>query len=235
MSDQGRLCIVPARGGSKRLPAKNIRMFHGLPMIGHSLKTAAASRLFSMIHVSTESDQIASVAAGMGFEPEFRRPPELAGDHVPLMPVLKHAVEEYAKRGSHFGTVCLLMACAPLIEPEDLIEANALFESGQRSRPVMSIAPYPVPVEWAYRRAPDGLLIPREPGMFAVRSQDLEAHYFDAGCFYFFPVAHILGSTGAGSDSQFMGHSLPKHRALDIDDAEDWAMAEALYRKDVSR
>lgn len=232
---KGRICVIPARGGSKRLPDKNIKPFHGLPMIGHSLQTAAASGLFSVIHVSTESDQIASIAEGMGFHIPFRRPPDLAGDHVPLMPVLKHVVEEYASRGSHFSAVCLLMACAPLIEPADLSAANELFESGGEEKAVMSVAPFPVPIEWAYSRAQNGILTPREPGMFAVRSQDLEQHYFDAGCFYFFPVSHILNSTGAGTDSQFLGHLLPKSKAVDIDDAEDWAMAEALYHRGTVR
>src|SRR5450755_2920533 len=106
-----RLAVIPARGGSKRIPDKNIRMFCGKPMIGHILQAATGSRLFDTIHVSTESQRIADVVESLGYTIDFLRPQHLAGDHTPLMPVLKYAAETYATTGKNFDEIWLLMAC----------------------------------------------------------------------------------------------------------------------------
>lgn len=111
-----RLAIVPARGGSTRIPEKNIRDFCGKPMIAHILNAARKSGLFEFIHVSTESTHIAEIVQRLGFPIDFPRPGELANDHTPLMPVLKYVVETYQSSGRRFDEIWLLMACAPLIE-----------------------------------------------------------------------------------------------------------------------
>jgi len=225
-----RLAIIPARGGSKRILNKNIRDFCGQPMITHVLDTARESGLFSIIHVSTESDSIREVATTFGFPPDFPRPEALADDHTPIMPVLRYVTEEYAARGQHFDEVWLLMACAPLIKSEDLIAAASLFSENGSNSPVLAVAEYPAPVEWAFRRSKEGSLKAVQPGMFAVRSQDIEKAYFDSGSFAIFPSSRILSSAGAGSDEDFVGYVLPKNSAIDIDDEEDWKFAELLFR-----
>ena len=150
-----RIAIVPARGGSKRIPDKNIVDFLGLPLMGHSLRAARESGLFDTIHVSTDSARIAEVAASLGHAVDFTRDPALADDHTPLLPVLRWTVEQYAARGKRFDTVCLLMPTAPLIEAEDLRRANTLFERHAGRRTVIAVARFPVPIEWAFRM-PDG-------------------------------------------------------------------------------
>lgn len=224
-----RIAIIPARGGSKRIRNKNIRDFCGKPMIAHILHAARESELFDVIHVSTESLSICEVVENLGFRIEFMRPPELADDHTPIMPVLKHVTETYASNGQVFDQVWLLMACAPLVESSDLQQAAQLFDQSGGTSPVLAITEYPVPIEWAFSRAPDGKMTPVQPGMFAVRSQDIESKYFDAGVFTAFPITNVLSSEGAGSDLGFVGYVLSKGKAIDIDDEADWALAEAMF------
>ncbi len=226
----GRIAIIPARGGSKRILDKNIREFCGKPMISYILDTARRSELYDVIHVSTDSERIAETAENLGFPVDFMRPGNLADDNTAIMPVLRFVVDSYMQKGMEFEEVSLLMACAPLIEPDDLIAAAKLLALHKREKPVLGVAPFPVPVEWAFDRHADGTLVPLQPGMFSVRSQDLKDKYFDAGMFCFFPVQSVLDSEGSGRDDQFIGQVLPKYKALDIDEPEDWQFAEALYK-----
>lgn len=225
-----RIAIIPARGGSKRIPNKNIRDFCGKPMIAHILQAARESELFDVIHVSTESLHISEVVENLGFHVDFMRPDELADDHTPIMPVLRYVTETYASRGQVFDQVWLLMACAPLVGHSDLRQAADLFDQTGGSSPVLAISEYPVPIEWAFSRTLDGKMTPVYPGMFAARSQDIEKKYFDAGVFTAFPAKRVQASEGAGSDIGFIGHVIPKGTAVDIDDEADWALAEAMYK-----
>ena len=225
-----RLAIIPARGGSKRIPNKNIRDFCGRPMIAHVLETAHLSELFSVIHVSTENENICEVVTKIGFPPAFRRPKLLAEDHTPIMPVLRHTLEQFTNRGEVFDEVWLLMACAPLIGVKDLQTAAQRFRDAGGDRPLLAVSEYPAPVEWAFRLDCNGELIPLHPGMFATRSQDLEKRYFDSGSFAIFSAQGIFGSCKLGSDQGFIGFVLPKGSNVDIDDEEDWALAETIFR-----
>lgn len=223
-----RLAIVPARGGSKRIPDKNIRPFCGRPMIAHILDTARGSGLFDVIHVSTDSPRIAETAGALGFEPQFLRPAALADDATPLMPVLRYVTETFAANGQTFDEVWLLMACAPLTEADDLRCAAQLLASTQGDKAVLAVTSYPTPIEWAFDRAADGTLVPVSPGKFAVRSQDLTTRFYDSGTFSGFPVGRVLHSKGAGDDAGYVGYVLARHKAIDIDTEEDWRMAEML-------
>ncbi len=224
-----RIAVIPARGGSKRIPGKNVRDFCGKPMIGHILDTARASALFDVIHVSTESEEVRQLIERLGFEIDFLRPADLADDHTPLMPVLKSTADAYAKRGQEFDEVWLLMACSPFVERRHLLEAANMLEQSGRKQPVMAVARYPVPIEWAYSLGPGGLLNPLQPGMFAVRSQDIEPKYFDAGTFVGFPSGIVQSSRGAGSDSDFIGYVMDRNEVVDIDDEADWVLAESMF------
>jgi pseudaminic acid cytidylyltransferase len=229
MAETRRIAIVPARGGSKRIPSKNIREFCGRPMISYILDTAAASGLFDVIHVSTDSDQVSSVVDELGFTVDFKRPVELADDVTPILPVLRYVVEEYQRRGKQFDVVCLLYACAPLIDSQDLQSAAKMFERIGGKNVVLGVTAYPVPVEWAYMREEGGHLVPVEPGAFQIRSQDLVTKFYDAGAYAFFPVERIT-SNRTHSDDDFYGHVLPRYKSVDIDSPDDWMMAEILYR-----
>lgn len=226
-----RIAIIPARGGSKRISHKNIRDFCGKPMIAHILETASKSRLFEVVHVSTEDLLIRDTVESLGFPIDFLRPDSLADDFTGIMPVLKYVVETYSARGQEFDEVWLLMACAPLIDPDDLTAAARLSAGSGGLRPVLAIAPYSVPIEWAFRRDDDGSLTPIQPGMFATRSQDFEPKYFDSGTFAVFPVDRVRSSEGPGSDIGYVGYELARHKAIDIDDESDWSLAEAIFEQ----
>ncbi len=222
-----RLAVMPARGGSKRIPGKNVVPFCGAPLMAHTLRAAAASRLFDMIHVSTEDSAIAAVAAAEGFAPPFLRDTALADDHTPLVPVLRWVVARLAEAGKHFESVTLVMPTAPLIEAGDIVAAHALFDSHGGQRPVLAVAPFPVPVEWAFRRAADGGLTPLQPGMDQVRSQDLPEAWYDSGTFLILPVASLAPDAAPPA---WLGFPLPRWKAVDIDTPEDLALAERLFR-----
>jgi pseudaminic acid cytidylyltransferase len=224
-----RLAVIPARSGSKRIPNKNTRNFCGKPIIFHIIQAAATSGLFDKIHVSTDSHEIAELVGSIGLNVDFLRPPQLADDHTPIMPVLKYVLEEYLKQGSAFDTVALLMACAPMITVDDLHGAAALFDSGHGKQAVLGVAEYPCPVEWAFRRESNGVMVPMQPGMFSVRSQDLSPAYYDAGQFCFMSSQRVLSTSGSGSDEDFLGYPIKRHQAIDIDTMDDWQFAELVF------
>ena len=225
-----RIAIIPARGGSKRIPNKNIRDFCGKPIMAYVLKMIRASKMFDVVHVSTDSDAINDVAIELGFEPDFSRPGELADDMTPIMPVLKYVAEEYEKRGQLFDQIWLFMPTSPFLEVKDIIEADELFLQAGGNAPLLGVSEYPAPIELAFNRSEDGRLTPVSPGMFAVRSQDLKPKYFDVGSFAVFPPRLVLESKDSGSDAEFISQVLPKYKAIDIDTKDDWLLAEALYR-----
>jgi pseudaminic acid cytidylyltransferase len=226
-----RIAVIPARRGSKRIPGKNTRLFCGKPMLQHTLERAGESALFDEIHVSTDSEETASLADTLGFRVAFMRPPELAGDHTPIIPVLKYVLERFVNIGKVFNQVWMLMPCSPLIEASDYVLAARLLDNAPQDSALLAVTEYPVPIEWAFSCSDsDFRLNPVYPGKFSLRSQDLEKRYFDAGAFSAFPTAQVISSEGAGSDDSFVGFSLAKHKVVDIDEESDWVLAESLYK-----
>lgn len=223
-----RIAIIPARGGSKRIPEKNIIDFLGAPLMSYPIRAATASGLFDAIHISTDSDRIASVAAELGHPVDFMRAPELADDHTPLMPVLQWTLDQYARRGRLFESVCLLFPTAPLIGAGDLVRGAELFRQHGSDRTVMAVSRFNVPVEWAFHLDYDGTLKACQPGMADKRSQDIRPTYYDAGTFSFIPSDEV--KAGRIDDTRMVGLTIPRYKAVDIDDAEDLELAEMLAR-----
>lgn len=221
-----RLAVMPARGGSKRIPRKNIVPFGGAPLMAHALRAASESGLFDTIHVSTEDAEIADTAAALGFPPDFPRDAALADDHATVLAVLAWVLCAYAERGTDFTSVTLLMPAAPLIEAADLVAAHGLFDAHRGERAVLAAARLPIPVEWAFRRAEDGALTAIQPGMDVVRSQDLPEAWYDSGTFLILPAALATGEP----PGQWLGYALPRWKAVDIDTEEDLALARMLFR-----
>lgn len=223
-----KLAIIPARGGSKRIPSKSIIEFCGRPIIDYSLVAAATSGLFDEIHVSTDSPEIRATVEQLGYDIPFMRPDALADDQTPLIPVARWVLEEFRRHGKSFDDVCLLLPCAPLIEPEDLANGHDAFLQGGRTIPVHGVAPYPAPIEWAFERDADGRLVPCEPGKFATRSQHLTPKFFETGMVSWFSARQILDPDFFGGGDA-LSFELPAYRAVDIDDPEDVMTAEILY------
>jgi len=224
-----RIAIIPARGGSKRILGKNLRSFFGKPIISYSIKCAERSSLFEKIHISTEDKDIYKVASNYGHQPDFMRPSELADDETPLIPVLKYTLEKYESLGEFFEEIMIIMACAPLVKPEDLRNAVKLFRSKPNADGVVGVCKYPTPIARSYRMNSKNWLEPEFPGKMRKRSQDLPENFFDAGQFSLFSTFVVKKSEGAGDYRNLIGYELPLHRAVDIDNEDDWALAEKLY------
>ena len=225
------LAIVPARGGSKRIKDKNTTDFLGKPLMAYSIEAAHQSKLFDLIHVSTDSEKIKAIATTLLTNAEFFRETSLADDQIGIVPVLQWVLREFLNRGQHFDDVCMLMPTAPLITALDLTSAHKIFLKQQRKVPVVAVASYPVPVEWAYElETGTGKLTRAFPKkMTNVRSQDLGQKFYDAGAFAFFEAEQLLDES-YDLGSEFIGYQLPRERAVDIDTQEDLAFAKILYQ-----
>jgi pseudaminic acid cytidylyltransferase len=219
-----RLAVIPARGGSKRIPRKNVKPFAGRPMIGHAIAAAQAAGVFERIVVSTDDEEIADVARACGAEVPFRRPAKLADDHAGTLPVMAHAIA--ALGWPDDGPVCCLYPGVPLLDPADLRRALERLQAGGCDF-VFPVLAFESPVQRALRRDPQGRVQPLYPEHAQTRTQDLEPAFHDAGQFYWGRAA-----AWQRGDSPHAGGAtlvLPAWRAVDIDTPDDWLRAEALY------
>ncbi|RVV98974.1 pseudaminic acid cytidylyltransferase [Mesobaculum littorinae] len=221
------VCVIPARGGSKRIPGKNIRPFAGRPMIDWSIAAAQKAAIFDRILVSTDDEAIAETARRAGSEVPFLRPPELSDDHASTRAVISHAI---AQLDPAPRAVCCLYATAPFVRPEDLVLGlRRLDEAGSTADFVVPVTRFAHPIERALRRDPEGRLRMDDPARAATRSQDLPEAFHDAGQFYWGAPAAWTGDApvfGAGT----IALELPRWRVEDIDTEEDWQRAEAMFR-----
>lgn len=221
------VAIIPARGGSKRIPHKNIKPFAGLPMIAHSIRTAKESGLFARVIVSTDSSEIAAVAKQYGAEVPFERPAALADDFTPIASVLLHVLEELQQAGERYPLFCCLTATAPLLRVESLKEGFALM-SKAGTNAAISVGAYSSPIYRALKMGSSQELQMIWPEHELTRSNDLPAAYYDAAQFYWLKTEAFLkekrvwlpGAKGVVIPSQFV---------QDIDTPEDWDRAEFLH------
>ena len=220
-----RLALIPARGGSKRIPRKNVKPFAGRPMIGYAIAAAQAAGVFNRIVVSTDDDEIADVARACGAEVPFRRPAALADDHAGTVPVVAHALDALAWPDDQ--AVCCIYPGVPLLRASDLRAALDLLLAGGCDY-AFPVLPFDSPIQRALRRGPQGQVQPFDPAHTATRTQDLEPAFHDAGQFYWgwARAWRQGGSPHQGGATQV----LKSWQAIDIDTADDWARAEALYQ-----
>lgn len=222
-----RLAVIPARGGSKRIPRKNVRSFCGKPMIVWSIEAAHESGCFDRIIVSTDDDEIARVATDAGAEAPFMRPAELADDHTATRPVINHAIHEAGRLFGPPELVCCIYPAAPFIKAADLCRALDLMtrEGADFAFPVTSFAS---PIQRALRVTDSGRLAMFWPEHLQARSQDLEPAHHDAGQFYWGRANAWL--EGKATSDGGVPLVLPRHRVVDIDTEEDWEQAELLFK-----
>jgi N-acylneuraminate cytidylyltransferase len=222
-----KVAIIPARGGSKRIPRKNIRPFAGVPMIAHAIRAAQSAGVFDRIIVSTDDEEIAAVAEKYGAEAPFRRPPELANDHAGSDAVIVHAVRWCREQGWDVQLVCCIYATVPLLQSRYIREAlDLLVASGKDF--CFTAATFAAPIQRAIKLTPDGVEM-FAPEYKNARSQDLTPAYHDAGQFYWGTAAAWLEGRDVFSHGA-KAIVLPRHLVQDIDTEEDWTFAEMLYR-----
>lgn len=231
-----RVAVIPARGGSKRIPNKNIRSFAGMPIINHSIEAARNSGCFDRVVVSTDDDVIAEVARAHGAEVPFRRPPAIADDLTPTIPVIRHAITTLRDQGEDPQEVCCIYATAPFLRGCDL---RAAFDQLPNSSAfVLAVTEFRFPIQRALRRNAAGRVSMFELEHFATRSQDLEPAWHDAGQFYLAKAETWL-SEDVIFQSGSIGIALPTSRVQDIDTPDDWEhaelMFEALQRRDATK
>ena len=223
-----KVAIIPARGGSKRIPRKNIRLFNGKPMLAWSIGTALQSGVFDRVIVSTDDTEIASIAQSFGAEVPFMRPATLADDYTGTSAVVRHAVQ-WLNEHHPVTLVGCIYATAPLLLPEDLRQAAAALADNADLKFVFSGCRFSFPIQRALYRNAKGQIEPVQPDAIPKRSQDLPETYHDAGQFYLGSAEAWL--TGA---PMFATHSylqeLPQHRVQDIDTEADWQRAELLQQ-----
>ena len=221
------IAIIPARGGSKRIPRKNIKLFFGKPMIAYSIEAAINAKLFDEIIVSTDDDEIADIAQKFGASVPFMRPKELSDDFTTTGAVIEHAINFLKNRGEKIKFACTIYATAPLID-EKYLRLGLEKLSSSNAKYAFSCTSMPFPIWRTFKITDNGRCEMFWKENFAKRSQDLEEAYQDAGQFYW---ANLDASS---SDDVFFGQDsipiiLPRHLVQDIDTLDDWQRAEFLY------
>ena len=217
------IAVIPARGGSKRIPRKNIKEFCGKPMIAYAIMAAKESGLFDHIIVSTDDDEIAQIAKEWGAKTPFMRPDELANDYTATVPVIAHAIEACQNLGWIFDNVCCIYPGVPFIQVDDLRGALD-FLINSESDYCFTVTEYPSVIQRALKRSSKGNMQPFYPEFEKTRTQDLETAYYDAGQFYWGKSQAWL--TNPKIHSVGLGYKIPNWRVVDIDTPEDWERAE---------
>jgi len=223
------VCIIPARGGSKRIPKKNIKFFLGKPLIAYSIQTALESGLFEKVVVSTDDVQIAQIAQEYGAEVPFIRPDELSDDFTGSGDVAKHALAFLQEKGEVYDFLCTIYATAPLLQIKYLKQGLEALKNTPDAHMAFSVTSMPFPIQRTFKINADNRCEMFTPEHFQTRSQDLEEAYQDAGQFYFENLNTPLHDIAFGKES--IPIILPRYLVQDIDTLEDWEMAEILYER----
>lgn len=223
------VAIIPARGGSKRIPRKNVREFCGRPMMAWPIEAARESGLFDRIIVSTDDPEIANVARASGAEAPFKRPSELSDDQATTVPVIRHCVDWLAQHNCPVDFACCIYATAPFLKPEFLKEGLATLRERPDTEFVFSVVAFGFPIFRAIQ-----LVEANRVSMFwseyeLSRSQDLPQAYHDAGQFYWGTAAAWRERDRIYS-AQSRAVMLPSHLVQDIDTPEDWRRAELMFK-----
>lgn len=219
------ICIIPARGGSKRIPRKNVREFLGKPIIAYSIETALKSGLFEEVMVSTDDAEIAAIAKQYGASVPFMRSAEMSNDYAGTDEVIQEVLREYKKQDREFDVVCCIYATAPFVTVENLKKAYE--QIGDTYDAAFSIVRYSYPVQRALS-VRNGFVGMREPQYYDARSQDLKPVFHDAGQFYFTRIKdidHLIFWT-----EQTYGLELSELMVQDLDNETDWQLAEMKYK-----
>jgi len=222
-----RIAIITARGGSKRIPRKNIKLFFGKPMIAYVIEAAKSTNCFDEIMVSTDDEEIAEISLKYGASVPFYRSAENSDDYSSTVDVLFEVLQEYAKRGAVFTQACCLYPAAPFITADILIEGLKTMQD-TKADALIPVALFSSPV-WRALKDEDGKLKRIWPEYEMSRSQDLPKAYYDAGQFYWFDVGVFLNKKKILADNTAY-LELNWSQVQDIDTPEDWMEAEFKYR-----
>lgn len=223
-----RVAVITARGGSKRIPRKNIRPFLGKPIIVYSIEAALNTGLFDEVMVSTDDEEIAKVAREAGAVVPFMRSSETANDFATTAEVMAEVMETYEKNGQHFDSVCCIYPTAPFITSDTLKKAMGLLEAGD-SDCVIPVVKFSFPPQRCVVMNEQGKLVPKWPECMKMRSQDLEPFYHDCGQFYCMRVDRFLQQKAMWM-KDITPYVQDEMLVQDIDTEDDWKIAEVKYQ-----
>lgn len=221
------IAVIPARGGSKRIPRKNIRDFLGKPIIAYSIEAALGAGVFDEVMVSTDDVEILEISKNYGASVPFIRNEKLSDDMTGTAPVLLDALDKYEKNGKHFSHICCLYPCAPFATSERLREAMCLLKETDADS-VVPVAKLQYPIQ-KYLTIRNGELKMLQPEFYNYRNQDLEPAYYDAAQFYCAKVDSLRREERLLCE-RTLPMMLPESEIQDIDTEEDWVAAEIKYR-----
>ncbi len=218
------LAIIPARGGSKRIPRKNVKPFLGKPMLAYSIEAALATGLFDEVMVSTDDEEIAEVARQYGAKVPFMRSAETSNDYATTDDVLIEVINKYSEMGIDYDNLCCIYATAPMIQPNDIISAYECLHSSDFTI-VYPVVPFSYPIWRCLDMAEDGTITYHWPEFELSRSQDLPKEYHDSGTFYWHKVKPWMAR-----DLKIGGIEVDETTIQDIDTDTDWKIAEMKYK-----
>lgn len=221
------IAIIPARGGSKRIPRKNIKKFNGKPLLKYSIETARKSELFERVIVTTDDEEIAEIAIGCGADVPFLRPKSLSDDFTTTSKVVEHAIRWLKKRGEEYEFVCAIYATAPFLQSEYIVKGFNILKASSAVH-AFSATTSPFPVQRMFKIDEKGRSEMFFPHHLESRSQDLDQAYHDAGQFYWSRSQYYEQASMFGKDS--IPVILPRYFVQDIDTKEDWVRAEVMYK-----
>ena len=222
-----KIAIIPARGGSKRIPRKNIKDFSGKPMIAWAILEAQKSQLFDHIIVSTDDDEIKQISEQHGATVPFIRPLNISDDNTPTVPVISHAVKEIDRLYQHVDYACCIYPCSPLLLAADLVDAYNLLKSSGKNF-VYPVVEYPHSIFRSMRQSKEGKMEFIYPEYELTRTQDLEEAFHDSGQFYWGKAEAWRELKKMHSDG--VGMRIPAYRVVDIDTEDDWKRAELYFK-----
>ena len=221
------IAIIPARGGSKRIPQKNIKKFNGKPMIAWAIQVAKKSQLFDYVIVSTDNKEIKKIAEQHGAIVPFIRPSNISDDETPTVPVISHAVKEIDKLYQNVEYACCIYPCSPFILVSDLVKSfNLLKLSGENF--VYPVTEYPHSIFRAMRQSKKGKMKFLYPEHELTRTQDLDETFHDSGQFYWGKAEAWRKLKKMHTDG--VGMKIPSYRVIDIDTKDDWKRAELFFQ-----
>ena len=221
------IAIITARGGSKRIPRKNIKDFHGKPMIQYAINACKESEIFSEIMVSTDDEEIANISKRYGASVPFMRSEKTSDDFSNTYDVLEEVINNYKKNDKIYDYLCCIYPCVPFLSGNTLRNAfNNLIKTENNA--LQPVCRYPSPVEWAMK-IENGMLVPNDRNAQLIRSQDLIPKYYDAGMFYFLKTKTILEEKSLVPKNT-MAYVMDEIEVQDIDTPEDWEIAELKYK-----
>lgn len=221
---KSRLLIIPARSGSKRIKNKNIKLFNGKPIISYPIKESVKSKLFKKIHVSTDSNKIANISKKYGASIDFLRPKKLSGDTVSLFQVIKYVVKNYEQSGFQFDEIWCILPTSPLLNSNDLKIFTKYYN--KKNNPLIVASPYPSPLNWSFE-IKNSLLTNYNKKMRDAKLSK-KNFFYDSGQVYCFNRAYLNKKDFSFKD-KISVYPLPLEKSVDIDNIEDWNLAEVLF------